>query len=89
MRAGGANTTNIAAIGSNTDVPVPMNRCRSAPYRRIKVVTTANPRSYGPLQAKVNNTNRCALLSGKQQREQSAKDHTADEYRPFGRVQAK
>ena len=43
------------------------------------------------LQAKVDgrwNGKRCAL-GGKQQREQSAKDHTAEEHRPFGRVQAK
>jgi len=27
MSADGANTTDIAMIGSNIDVPVPMNRC--------------------------------------------------------------
>ena len=40
MSAEGANTTSIAVIGSNIDVPVPMNRCTGTPYRGIKLVST-------------------------------------------------
>jgi len=40
MSADGANTTNIAVIGSNIDVPVQMNRCTDTPYRGIKRVST-------------------------------------------------